>query len=580
VTPHENPRGGTRLSPATLIVVAITGLALAIRLYLLSRTRCLAGITEYDDGVYLGGAVDLLSGVVPYRDFAFVQPPGILLLMTPAAFIAKFASASVAMAAARLATVAASAACVALAGLLVRHRGPLAALVACGVLAAYPDDIMAAHTLLLEPWMNLLMLAGACLAFPQGRLAPPGRLVWAGAMFGLAVAVKYWAVIPALGLLVTCVAGGRSVPHRAQDGDVSGRPVPRWDPGGRATRFALGTAAGFAVPALPLAALAPSAFVQSTLLDQVSRTGSSVTESLRLIHLTGLAAVLDKAGRLSLASGSRTLFARGDVTATATWATLWLPGLAAVAVAALLGFGYAAASRTARAPAQPPMAVAGPVAGGPGPLGWYAVGTLAATLAAVLGYSAFFYHYADFAAPWLAIAAAYAAVGLAAWQDGRRPATARRRAAPRRLAVLAAALVVVTAVQAWELSGLYAADVTADAALIPAGACVVSDEISLTIAANRFPAATRGCPVVIDALAETLVTSNGVSIQGGAKSLPQVTARWQAILAGAQYVWLSSTSDRRIPWTSGLRDWFAGAFRPLEPPAGEQGEGKLYVRRA
>ena len=164
-------------------MLAATGLALAIRLYLLSRTRYLAGITEYDDGVYLGGAIDLLSGAVPYRDFAFVQPPGILLLMTPAALIAKVAAASSRdggrPAGDRLR---ASAACVALAGSLVRHRGPLAALTACGLLAVYPDDIMAAHTLLLEPWMNLLVLAGGCLAFTGGRLAPPARLLWAGAV--------------------------------------------------------------------------------------------------------------------------------------------------------------------------------------------------------------------------------------------------------------------------------------------------------------------------------------------------------------------------------------------------------------
>jgi hypothetical protein len=147
----------------------------------------------------------------------------------------------------------------------------------------------------------------------------------------------------------------------------------------------------------------------------------------------------------------------------------------------------------------------------------------------------------------------------------------------RLLAAAATALTVVAAVQAWELSGLYAADVTADAAVIPPGACVVTDEVSLTIVANRFPGAIPGCPVVLDALAETLVTGNGVSVQGGARSLPQVTARWQAILSGAQYVWLSSTSDRRIPWTPGLRRWFAGAFRPLELPPGQRGEGELYV---
>ena len=76
-------------------MLAMTGLALAIRLYLLTRLRYLTGITEYDDGVYLGGAVSLISGIVPYHGFAFVQPPGILLLMAPAALLAKVLAARV-----------------------------------------------------------------------------------------------------------------------------------------------------------------------------------------------------------------------------------------------------------------------------------------------------------------------------------------------------------------------------------------------------------------------------------------------------------------------------------------------------
>jgi alpha-1,2-mannosyltransferase len=585
-TRYLKPRASTRLSPAVLIVTAVTGLALIIRLYLLSRTRYLAGITEYDDGVYLGGAIDLLSGVLPYRDYAFVQPPGILLLMTPVALVAKVATASSAMAVARLATVAASAACVALTGSLVRHRGPLATLVACGILAAYPDDIMAAHTLLLEPWMNLLVLAGACLAFQRGRLAPPRRLLWAGVLLGLAAAVKYWALIPAVALLATCLAAGRREP----DGDVAWPSARWWHPGGRAARFTIGAVAGFAVPVLPFAAPGLAAFSRSTLLDQVSRAGSAVTEPLRLAHLSGLAAALDNDGRLTLTAGSSSLFARGDVTATATWATTWLPVLAALTIAALLGLGYAAASRSAgargraTAPAdltladRAPESAAPAEGGGPGPLGWYALGTLAATLTAVLGYSAFFYHYADFPAPWLAIAAGYAAAGLAAWGTARQAAAPRRRLAPRLLAAVATVLFIVMAAQAWQLSGLYATEVTADAALIPKGACVVSDEISLTIAADRFPAAAAGCPVVLDALAQTLVTSNGVSIQGGATALPQVTARWEAILSRAQYVWLSPTSDRRIPWSGPLKRWFTRAFRPVPLPPGQAGEGQLYRR--
>ena len=119
----------------------------------------------------------------------------------------------------------------------------------------------------------------------------------------------------------------------------------------------------------------------------------------------------------------------------------------------------------------------------------------------------------------------------------------------------------------------------ADAALIPPGTCVVSDEISLTIAANRFTAGSRGCPDVLDSLATTLVAGNGVSVQGGAQALPQVVATWKSIFSRADYVWLSGTSDHRIPWTHSLREWFARNFRPLSPPKGGFSEGQVYVRR-
>ena len=567
-------------------MLAATGLALAVRLYLLSRPGYLTGITEYDDGVYLGGALSLLSGAPAYHGFAFVQPPGILLLMAPVALLAKVSAVTSAMAAARLLTVAASAACVTLLGSLVRHRGGYVTLVSCGLLAVYPDDIMAAHTLLLEPWMNLLVLGGACLAFRGGQLAAPRRLLWAGAAFGLAGAVKYWAMLPALGLLAACLlTGPQDGPGRS--GERAGQ---RRD---RAVRFAGGVLAGFAIPVVPFAAPWPGPFFRSTLLDQVSRAGSAVPGSLRLAHLTGLASLLNDAGRLTLPGNAGSLFARGDVTAAATWATGLLPVLLAVAVAALIGLGYLvgrARARRAGPARQGTAARAAAASGAPGPLEWYALGTLGGTLAAVLGYSAFFYHYADFAAPWLAIAAGYAAGTLRRQAGGtRRPARRRRAARGRRpargrrarvgLAVAAAALVVVASVEAWELSGLHASDVTADAALIPPGACVVSDEISLAIAANRFTAASAGCPDVLDSLATTLVASDGVSVQGGAQALPRVAAEWRSTFSRAQYVWLSGSSDRRIPWTAGLKKWFARTFRPLHPPAGASSEGQVYFRR-
>jgi hypothetical protein len=556
------------LAPPGLVMAAAAGLALGLRLYLLSRPGYLTGITEYDDGVYLGGALRLLSGALPYHDYAFVQPPGILLLMTPAAALAKLSGAASALAAARLLTAFASAASVVLAGALVRYRGTLVTATTCALLAVYPDDIATAHTLLLEPWMNLLLLAGAGRAFREGRLRGPRALLGAGVLFGLAGAVKYWAAIPAFGLLVVCLTV-RPAPDEQLSAD--GR-IGAHGRISQAAWFGGGTVAAFAVAVAPFAAPWPGLFVRSTLLDQAARAGSAVPESLRLANLTGLGLLLDDAGRFTGATAS-SLFARSDVTAAATWATGGLPVLLAVAGLALACLGYSA--------------------GGLRPLGWYAAGVLAGTAAAVLGYSAFFYHYGDFAAPWLALSAGFTVAGLRERTTGLRVRLRRAgragRAAPgdgrRRpggvltAAVLTAAVLAVAAWQGWQLSGLHAADVRADAALIPPGACVVTDEISLAVAASRFTAGQAGCPDVLDSLATTLVADNGVSIQGGADRLPPVVADWKRILAQAGYVWLSSSSDRRIPWTTGLRTWFARTFQPLDPPPGQVGEGQLYVRR-
>ena len=436
--------------------------------------------------------------------------------------------------AARLLTVLASTACVSLVGHLVRYRGVFVTLVSCGILAVYPDDITTAHTLILEPWMNLLLLIGVCIAFRRGRLASPQRLLWAGVAIGFAGAVKYWAALPAVALLVVCLVTSR--------GGV----------GPRAWRFAVGVVAGFAVPVLPFAVTGPGLFVRSTLFDQAVRAGSSVPESLRLAHLTGLIDILNGRGQLTLHSGTHSLFVSGGTAAVQTTSAGWAPYILTALVVVVIGLGYAL---------RP---------GRPSPLEWYVLASCAGAAAAVLAYSAFFYHYADFVAPWLAMSVGCAAGTLCG-------ALASRPGARRSLIAVVGVLVLGLAVfQARELSGLRAPHIYADKAVIPAGSCVVSDEVSLTIAVNRF-STQPGCPAVLDSLATTLVEDNGVSVQGGAKSSARAVTAWQWIFAHSEYVWLSNQSGRRIPWTSGLTQWFHQHFKLLQVHGGT---GRVYRRRS
>jgi alpha-1,2-mannosyltransferase len=524
------------LSPAGLVIAAATALSLALRLYMLSRPLFLTGVTEYDDGVYLGGAIRLISGEVPYHGFAFVQPPGMLLLMAPVAVIAKVSTATHAMAAARLLTVLASTLCVPLVGSLVRYRGVFVTVVSCGILAVYPDDITTAHTLILEPWMNLLLLIGVCVAFRRGRLTSPQRLFWAGVVIGVAGAVKYWAVLPALALLVVCLV----TPTPAG-------PVRRR----RTWGYALGVVAGFAVPVLPFAAAGPGLYLRSTLLDQASRAGTQVPASMRLAHITGLIDILNGKGQITLHSGTHSLFASGGVATTATASAGWAPFIVAAVIAAVLALGYL--WRPARS----------------SPLEWFALASCLSAVAAVLSYSAFFYHYSDFVAPWLALSVGCAAGTLCrAFSD--RPSLRRSL-----IAVTAVLILGLAGFQARELSGLHTTSVYPDKAAIPAGSCVVTDEVSLTLAANRF-STQPSCPDVLDSLATTLVEDNGVSVQGGAKASARAVAAWTWIFGHAQYVWLSPDSDRRIPWTHGLQQWFGRHYKRIDI---HRGLGQVYRRR-
>jgi hypothetical protein len=506
-------------------MLAATAVALGLRLFILTRPGLLTGVTEYDDGVYLAAATRLTDGALPYRDFAFVQPPGILLLMAPVAVIGRLTSTAAALGLVRVLTVCASTACVPLAGNLIRNRGTVATAVTCGFIAVYPDDVWTGRTLLLEPWMNLCCLLAVNAAFSGGRLARPGRLALAGVALGFAGTVKFWAAAPAIVLLAACLLTREQRPERTRG-------------------YLAGLAAGFIVPIAPFLLAAPGTLVRSTLFDQASRVGTTVPLALRLAHVTGLIDLLNTAGRPAWAAdgGSLTL---GVPTPGAAAAMGWLPYAAIAVLAAVVFLGYSWPGDQ------------------PSPLEWFALAVALIAATAVFGYSAFFYHYSTFVAPWLALGLGAGAARLA------RLAVIRRTVA----VVAAAAIVAGAVIDVHELAPLSVPDGTRIASMIPPGACVVTDQVSDLISADRFTV-PPGCPQVIDSLATTLVFSHGVSVQGGAGRLPAVTDGWQAILSRAGYVLLSPGNARRIPATA----WFRQNFVPVT--GYQNGIGQLWERRS
>ena len=201
-----------------------------------------------------------------------MQPPGITLLMTPAALLAQVTGTAWGMAVGRILTVLASSAGILIVGLLVRHRGLIPVSLACGILAIFPGSVVAAHTVLLEPWLTLFCLIGALVLMDRDRFAASGRrLLWAGVAFGFAGAVEVWAILPVLVVAVLLVIQGVD----------------------RAARFVAGVAIGFLVPVVPFAVAAPARFYNSFFAAQLFRVVPARTPvEKRLRLMTGIGQVL------------------------------------------------------------------------------------------------------------------------------------------------------------------------------------------------------------------------------------------------------------------------------------------------
>jgi alpha-1,2-mannosyltransferase len=516
------------------VIIAATIIALGLRLYQLSRPGYLLGVTEYDDGPDFGSAVWLIHGHMPYRDFILLQPPGITVLMSPVALLTKGLSVARGMADARIVTAIAGGAAVALAGLLVRHRGLLATTVACGILAVYPSSIQSAHTVLLEPWVVLFCLAGAVAAFDGDRLTSSGRrLALSGAAFGFAGAVKVWAIIPIVVILML----------------AAGRP---W----RAASYLGGVAAGFLIPVLPFFAAAPRTFYDSVIVAQLVRVDEVRTPlAFRLHEMTGLTDV---------------------------------PGLglaALIIISAVLVAGVATCCVLAsRITGQPPP-----------PLEWFALATTVLVVASFLWPADFYYHYAGFLAPFLALAIALPVSRLvtAARSSAARSSAGRaagfRWPARHAVAVAGIAIIIMAAVQfgleaasrsplSPRMPGLPQSDVAAARRIIPPGACVLADQVSYTMAADRFISRVPGCSLMVDSVGTDYSLSGGRNAATGAAKSAAVRTAWLAALRPAQYVWLSNLAAKRVPWQAPeVASYFNRNFVPV--PGGPPGTGtKLWSK--
>ena len=517
------------LTPVNVVII-VTAVAFALRLHRqYARAGFLFGVTEYDDGPYFGSAVRLVHGSMPYRQFVLVQPPGITLLMSPAALLSYWTGTAWGLAIGRILTLLAGTAGVALAGLLVRHRGLLAVLVACGITAVYADAVGAAHTVLVEPWLVLFCLAGALAVFDRDKITTSTkRLAWGGVLFGFAGVVEAWAIVPVIVLAALCL------PHLK-----------------RAAIYAGGVAAGFLVPVLPFVIAAPRGFYHSLITAQIGYRAHAVRVTFlsRLRDLTGFPYAMD-------------------------WpkTTLLLAALALVVCVIVAQAGAMAITH------RPPPA-----------LDWFAMASTALIVAMFLWPPQFHYHFAQFLAPFLALSLALSVSRLlygaepgedlaVSWPRTSGPRAARRLGMGI-VSVTAVALAAAAVLQ-FRSDAVYTPVMgpvpAAVGRLIPPGACVLTDQVSVTLLANRFESSDPRCPQMVDSLGTTLALSHGLKPGTGAATVPAVTAWWKQAFSNAQYALFTRSNATRIAWSPALKAYLASHFTQIYQSPNRL---TLYVRK-
>ncbi len=449
------PAGSATARTVSVLAVVAAGLAL----YQVTRPGLLFGVTP-DVAVYLGGAVRLGHGALPYRDYVFVQPPGFVLLASPVGLLSELVGTRDALGVLRLLTPLLAAANVLLVGRLLRHRGVAACLVACTLMACFPAELYAIRGPQLEPVVDLFCLVGMVLVFDGDAFASRRRMAAGGTALGVAMAVKLSAAIPVALLLVVVASTARR----------------------RLVGVAWGVVSGFALLTLPLAALAPGSFWRDTVTTQLGRVPSAGRASLlsRLVQMTGLSEI--------------------DA----------IPGAVVLLVsAALLLFVMGAFVASRRRPTS---------------LEWFALSATTGVAFAQFAPAQYYPQYAALLAPFVSLL-----LGLSAARA--------LEVAPAPRAVLVAAAVACAALvgaQAVYVSHESAPDFArAIDAVVPAGACTISNAPVYLVTADRFQSTAPAC---------TLMTDPAGTVLALPPTTNEAVATWRHAFESADYV----VTDRAV----------------------------------
>jgi alpha-1,2-mannosyltransferase len=257
-----------RPSTRTLILAGVAILAFAVRLLPVLLGGGLGSYGRYDDGVYSAAADALTFGRMPYRDFVFLHPPGIIVVLAPFAMLGRLFSDPVGMAAGRLAFMTIGSLNAVLVAALAHRWGRSAAIAAGVMYACFFAAIYDEQTTLLEPLGGTALLV-ALLFLLKTRRAPNARAeLLSGAALGFAVTLKIWYVAPWAVVIVWLLL------------------MRRW---WGATRVAIGGAIALLIVVAPFATFAPTRMFDMVVRDQFLRQPAAAASRLgRLPGILGI----------------------------------------------------------------------------------------------------------------------------------------------------------------------------------------------------------------------------------------------------------------------------------------------------
>lgn len=490
--------GRFKVSQTNAIIFGVAALSFGMSIWQLSVPGFLG---LYDSGVYFTASFHLVTGILPYRDFTFVQPPGILLLISPITLLTRVIGSHDGYTVARVVSAFVTALNAALLARLVRYRGRVAMLIAGVGLALIPVASYVSTGLRLEPYLICFILLGSLrvIASKERGELTNRQLIIGGLLFGVAASIKLWAFFPFVALVITLLPSCRR----------------------RVLAFVGAAATGFVVLCLPFFLLAPKNFVSQVFVEQLTRRAIVTNDGgvvSRLIDMTGYLGT-------SIAPSSTEVV------------------IAFVVLLMIVVLAYAR-----RIEHESPDL--------------YLLLAAIASMGGLLAGPDSYPYYGYFTAPFILGVLGVSVVRLGApirslVQTARAPVSIRRVGSGL-VATGAAAIVVLLLLESASFYSSEAREYGYDGYefaaitnLIPTGSCVVYDQASYGMLANRLQSSDPNCPSLVDPV--------GMWMAWGYELVPPkaaFVAQWKSYFEEAQYVVLSAPNASGVAWNPSLMTWF------------------------